>query len=83
MGESHEGQKQKFLPIIRSGNGKFVGFGESEVLDMDEMKGRFAKLLPTKILDAEMSDLAKVMLKVKGFAPAKPGTSPRPPRSRR
>jgi hypothetical protein len=32
MGESHSGQKQKFLPIIRSGNGKFFGFGESAVL---------------------------------------------------
>jgi hypothetical protein len=29
MGESNTGQKQKFLPIIRSGNGKFFGFGES------------------------------------------------------
>src|SRR6266516_4080221 len=42
MGESHSGQKQKFLPIIRSGNGKFFGFGESEVPAMDKMKGRFA-----------------------------------------
>ena len=25
MGESHGGHKQKFLPIIRSGNGKFFG----------------------------------------------------------
>ena len=30
MGESHTGQKQKFLPIIRSDNGKFFGLGESE-----------------------------------------------------
>jgi predicted metal-binding membrane protein len=26
LGESHDGQKQKFLPIIRSGNGRFFGF---------------------------------------------------------
>lgn len=51
MGESRVGQKQKFLPIIRSGNGKFFGFGESEAPAMDEMKGRFAHLLPTKIPD--------------------------------
>ena len=31
MGESRSGQKQKFLPIIRSGNGSFFGLGESEV----------------------------------------------------
>ena len=83
MGESHGGQKQKFLPIIRSGNGKFFGFGESEVPAMDEMKGRFAQLLPTKVPDAAMREVAKVMLKVKGVGRAMPGTTPRLPRSRR
>ena len=83
MGESHSGQKQKFLPIIRSGNGKFFGFGESEVPEMDEMKGRFAQLLPTKIPDAAMCDLAKTMLKVKGVGRAALGATPRLPRSRR
>ena len=83
MGESHGGQKQKFLPIIRSGNGKFFGFGESEVPAMDEMKGRFAQLLPTKIPDAQLREVAKVMLKVKGVGRAMPGATPRLPRSRR
>ena len=83
MGESHTGQKQKFLPIIRSGNGKFFGFGESEVPEMDEMKGRFAQLLPTKIPDTAMRDLAKAMLKVKGVGCATQGAFPRLPRSRR
>ena len=31
MGESHSGQKQKFLPIIRHGNGKFFNLGETTV----------------------------------------------------
>src|ERR1039458_1415315 len=83
MGESHGGQKHKFLPIIRSGNGKFFGFGASEVPAMDEMKGRFAQLLPTKIPDAQLREVAKVMLKVKGVGRAMPGTTPRLPRSRR
>lgn len=83
MGESHTGQKQKFLPIIRSGNGKFFGFGESEAPAMDEMKGRFAQLLPKKIPDAAMCDLAKAMLKVKGVGRATQGASPRLPGSRR
>ncbi|MCU0785839.1 MAG: hypothetical protein MUF81_17710 [Verrucomicrobia bacterium] len=48
MGESHHGQKQKFLPIIRSGNGKFFGFGESDVPVMDQMTGRFAQILPAQ-----------------------------------
>ena len=42
MGESHEAQKQEFLPIIRRDKGKFFGFDESEVLGVDELKGRFA-----------------------------------------
>jgi hypothetical protein len=83
MGESHGGQKQKFLPIIRSDNGKFFGFGESEVPAMDEMKGRFAQLLPTKDPDAQLRDVAKVMLKVKGVGRAMPSTTHRLPSSRR
>lgn len=83
MGESLDGQKQKFLPIIRSGNGKFFGFGESEDPGADEMKGRFAQLLPTKIPDATMRDLAKVMLKLKGVGRATSGLTPRLSRLRR
>jgi hypothetical protein len=83
MGESHGGQKQKFLPIIRSDNGKFFGFGESNTPSMDKMEGRFAQLLPTKVLDAQLREVAKVMLKVKGVGRALPGTTPRLPRSRR
>ena len=83
MGESQGGQQQKFLPIIRSGNGKFFGFGESEVPEMDEMKGCFAQLLPTKVPDAQLREVAKVMLKVKGVGRAALGATPRLPRSRR
>jgi hypothetical protein len=83
MGESHGGQEQKFLPIIRSGNGKFFGFNESEVPMMDEMKGRFAQLLPTKVPDAAIRDVAKAMLKVKGVENETMTNAPRRPRSRR
>jgi len=83
MGESHSGQKQKLLPIIRSDNDKFFGFGESEAPTRDEMKGRFAQLLPTKIPDAALRDLAKAMLKVKGVGRATVGANPRLPRSGR
>ena len=83
MGESQSGQKQKLLPIIRSDNGKFFGFGECELPDLDEMKGRFAQLLPTKIPDAPMRDLAKAMLKVKGVKLAMPREIQRGPRLRR
>jgi hypothetical protein len=83
MGESHSGQKQKFLPIIRSGNGKFFGFGESNLPKMDKMEGRFAQILPPKLASAENRLLAQVMLKVKGVKFTKPGATVRLPRSRR
>ena len=67
MGESMaEGQKQQMLPIIRSGNHKFFGLGESEISNMDKMEGRFSQLLPTKVPDENMRALALAMLKVKG-----------------
>ena len=66
LGESHGGQKQKFLPIIRSGNGKFFGLGESNTPSLDKMEGRFAQILPPKAATAENRALAQAMLKVKG-----------------
>jgi hypothetical protein len=50
---------------------------------MDKMKGRFAQLLPTKVPDAAMRDLAKVMLNLKGVAQANAGITPRAVKPRR
>jgi hypothetical protein len=83
LGESRTGQKQKLLPIIRSDNGNFFGFGEADASSMDEMTGRFAQLLPTKPPDQGIREVAKAMLKVKGVGQAKGGANPRLPRSRR
>jgi hypothetical protein len=74
MGESMaEGRKQQMLPIIRSGNHKFFGFGDSAVEKMDKLEGRFSQLLPTKVPDEKMRELALAMLKVKGMQQAKGG----------
>ena len=83
MGESQGGQKQKFLPIIRNGNGKFFGFGDSNMPSLDKIEGRFAQILPPKVADDQMRLLAKTMLKVKGVNVAKTGTTVRLPRSQR
>ncbi|HAO78210.1 MAG TPA: hypothetical protein DCQ92_04375 [Verrucomicrobia subdivision 3 bacterium] len=83
MGESHGGQKQKFLSIIRHGNGKFFNLGETTVPGMDKMTGRFAQILPPKVADDQIRLLAKTMLKVKGVNAAKPGRTVRLPRTRR
>ena len=81
-GESRTGQQQKFLPIIRSDNGNFFGLDESDSPSMDEMKGRFAQILPTIVPDKGIGAIAKTMLKVKGVALAKLGAIPRLPLSR-
>src|ERR1035437_4224921 len=74
MGESiAEGQKQQILPIIRSGNHKFFGFGDSIVEKLDKMEGRFSQLLPTKVPDEKIRALAIAMLKVKGVKQPKSG----------
>jgi hypothetical protein len=74
MGESiAEGQKQQILPIIRSGNHKFFGFGDSIVEKLDKMEGRFSQLLPTKVPDEKIRALAIAMLKVKGVKQPKGG----------
>ncbi len=88
MGESREVQRQKFLPILRSGNGRFFGFGESDALAMDGMQGRFAQILPPKVPDEATREVVQAMLKVKGVSKAKrmppsPPRFPSPPRSGR
>ena len=82
MGESVGGRQQKFLPIIRSDNEKFFGFGEPNNPGFDKMEGRFAQLLPSKVADAQTRLVAQAMLKVKGVNVGKPGTTVRLPRSR-
>ena len=55
-----------------AGNGKLFGFGESEFPELNSVKGRIAGLLPTKVPDAAMRDLAKTMLQIKSAAPPRP-----------
>ncbi len=83
MGEGIGVLKQKLLPIIRSGNGKFFGFGEPNAPGFDKMEGRFAQVLPSKVPDAQTRLVAQAMLKVKGVKFAQSGKAPRLPRGRR
>ena len=83
MGESPTGHQQKFLPIVRSGNGKFFGFGEYAGPTVDSMGGRFAQLLPPTAPTAEHRAIAKAMLQAKGVHVGKPGNQGHPRSSRR
>ena len=85
MGESKTGHKQRFLPIIRSGNGKFFGFNESELPEMDRIEGRFSQILSAETPTIEHRLIAKAMLEVKGINLDKSGSSVKlsPPRSKK
>jgi hypothetical protein len=58
MGENQAGQKQKFLPIIRSGNGKIFGFNQSDMPQLDSIEGRFAGILPPNVATEEHRTLS-------------------------
>jgi len=66
MGEDRSGQRQQFLSIIRSDNGKFFGFNEAAIPTPDTMTGRFAQILPPQPPNPEIQTLAQVMLKLAG-----------------
>ena len=66
MGEDRNRQRQQFLSIVRSDNGKFFGLTTADVPVPDKMTGRFANILPPNAPDQEMQLLAKTMLKVRG-----------------
>jgi hypothetical protein len=43
MGESREGCMQKLLPIVRSNDGRFFGFGEALGENDNRVEGRYAR----------------------------------------
>ena len=81
-GESRTGNRQRFLPIIRSSNGRFFNFGDPNEPN-ENMTGRFAQILPPKEPDAQMRELAMMMLQVKGAGHTIQSPGPRLLRSRR
>jgi hypothetical protein len=65
-GESHTGCRQKFLPIIRTGAGRFFGFGEFSTPPETTFSGRFAQILPPKVPSAAEQKAAAALLAVLG-----------------
>jgi hypothetical protein len=74
MGESRDGQKQKILNIVRSGNHKFFGLVDATP-KCDSFGGRFARILPLQDSATEHRLLAEAMLKIRGVDIGKPGTT--------
>ena len=66
-GEARDTRKQRFLPIVRSGNGKFFGFGESDLPEFDSLQGRFAEILPPQAAPPELKAKARLLLQAMGI----------------
>src|SRR5581483_4124888 len=71
MGETRSGVFQKFLPILRYGNGKFKGFGEAPEVPADHVVGRFAQFLSPEVPTEEQRREARMLLNMNGIEPEK------------
>ena len=67
MGEAIGAQQRKMLKIVRTDAGGFFGLSDVEGMPLDQFQGRFAELLPSKRPTADMVEVAKAMLAVKGL----------------
>jgi hypothetical protein len=72
MGETRNGHYQKVLPMLRSEQGKFIGFGEMPeiIREADQVKGRFAQFVPPDVPTEEVRKEAKAALAILGMVPA-------------
>ena len=67
VAESHFGQKQEWLPVIRGNHGEFLGFDEAGTPSTDEID-RFAALVPANVPDQEARRCAQERLNLEGIA---------------
>lgn len=66
-GEARHTKKQKFLPIVRSGNGKFFDFGESDLPEIDSLQGRVAEILSPQAAPPDLKAKARLLLQAMGI----------------
>ena len=58
-GEAWEASSQKFLPMLRSPSGKFIGFGDAYNLGSEELQGRVPQILPEWHPSCEGQEVAR------------------------
>ena len=66
IGQSLQVNITHLLPIHRLGNGKFWSLGDAEDMPADSFSGRFAGLLPPKLVDEKTRQMGKVLLQARG-----------------
>jgi hypothetical protein len=62
IGQTRTDCQQRSLPMLRAKNGKFIGFGEQKEAKADQLKGRFANLIPDEYPNELVSEAAKAVL---------------------
>jgi hypothetical protein len=62
LGETRRGHVVKMLPVLRGGDGKFLGFGEGTRRENEEVKGRFSDFLTKEVPNQAMRENAKMEL---------------------
>lgn len=64
MGETRYEANRRMLPILRTSSGRFMGLGESPMMDFDRMTGRFAQFLPENYPSMEVQQKAKELFQM-------------------
>lgn len=77
LGEGAGTTQRKVFKIIRTDAGGFFGLTEWEGLPMEQFQGRYVGLLSPKPLTAEVIEVARVMLAMKGLNEQKLRGAPR------
>ena len=77
MGEAPGSTRRKIFKIVRTDAGGFFGLTEWEGLPLDQFQGRFVELLPPKKPTADIVEVAKAMLGMKGVNEQKLRGAPR------
>lgn len=77
MGEAPGSTRRNIFKIVRTDAGGFFGLTEWEGLPLDQFQGRFVELLPPKKPTADIVEVAKAMLGMKGVNEQKLRGAPR------
>jgi len=66
MGETRGCCQQRMLPMERSEDGKFLGFGQEQKMEADRVEGRLANFIPSEHPDGREREMARETLTERG-----------------
>jgi hypothetical protein len=66
MGETRGCCQQRMLPMERSEDGKFLGFGQEQKMEADRVEGRLANFIPAEYPDGREREMASEALAERG-----------------